>query len=325
MHHTHDVRRAVVTADAFQRRRLHRLRIDAHARYRVLFHRSDLLRTHAVGTPCLHRELRNMRSIKRIIYHFEHFGKKIIRKTGRRSSADVNALHRKPQSTHILCRRIEVACEHIHKGAQLLLRGKQIRRKGAVEASRETEWNADVDAHGPRIPLREKRQLTHGNIRDEPCLTRTAIVVLAEACNDFLGAHAAAQPTMHDLRRTYPVEDAPRRGRHSEACAEECVDIPLDGAMNGGTRHFIRLAIRNKIKFFARAIVRKKKNLGHDRRRLTARLPVHHRQLGVIRLPCPPDDLHLEERQYLADNFDYDLGSAVDRKRPNLHDFFCFS
>ena len=186
-HHAHDVVGAVVTPDAFERLRPHGLRVDADARHGMLPHGSNLLRTHAVGAPCLHRELRNMRSIKRIIYHFDHFGKKIIWKTGWRSSADVNALHRETKCAYILRRRIKITCEYIHKGAQLLLRGKQIRWKGAVEAARKAERNADVNAHRPHIALREKRQLTHGDIGDEPCLARTAVVIIPKACNDCLG------------------------------------------------------------------------------------------------------------------------------------------
>ena len=200
-----------------------------------------------------------------------------------------------------------------------------MRGKGTVEAARETERNADVDAHRPRVLMREKRQLTHGDLRHETCLLRTAEIVLLQPLRCGRGCHASPQPAVHDLRWAHPMQDAPRGRRQGKADTKELVEIPLDRAVHRCTRQFIRAPPRGERKALTAPIQRIEPDLRHNRRRLTARRPVHHRQLGVIRLFCSSDDLHLEEVQHLVYNLDDDLAAIVDGERSYFHAFFCFS
>ena len=312
-------------SDALKRSFLHRLRIDTDARHPICLHRCDLRRAHAVGTSCLHRELTDRRSIESIIYHFEHFGKKNIGQARRRPSPDVDTPDGQPQCAHILCGSGKIAREHIHKCTQRILPRQEMRRKGTVEAARKAERNADVDPHRPRILMREKRQLTHGDLRQEACLLRAAEIILLQSLHGSVGRHTAPQPAVHNLRRTHPVQDAPRGRRQSKTNTEKLVEIPLDRAVHRCTRQFIRAPRRGERKALTAPVQRIEPDLRHNRRRLTARRPVHHRQLGVIRLSCFSDDLHLEEVQHLMHNLDDDLAGMIDGERSYFHAFFCFS
>ena len=286
------------------------------------FHTGNLFCAHAVGSSRLHCKLCDGKPIKGIIYHFEHFGKKIIRQTGRRSPADIDTLNRKTERTHILRCGREIACQHVHKGPQFLPPRQKIRREGAVEAARETKRNADVDTHRSLCALREERQLTHGHLRDELRLWRAAVIVVLQPRDDLRRLHAGAQPSVHDLCRPHPMQDPPRRGSSGKAHLEKSIEISFHGAVHGSACDLIGLPLRIEIKFLTAPVQRKEKDLGHNRRRLTSRLPVDHRQLGVIRLSRASDDLHLEQSQYLSDDFNNDFGAAVDAERPDSHVFF---
>ena len=121
------------------------------------------------------------------------------------------------------------------------------------------------------------------------------------------------------------MQDAPRRGSSGKTHLEKSIEISFHGAVHSSACDLIGLPLRIEIKFLTAPVQRKEKDLGHNRRRLTSRLPVDHRQLSVIRLSRASDDLHLEQSQYLSDDFNNDLGAAVDAERPDSHAFFFFS
>ena len=310
----------MLAADAAERPLLHRLRVDADARDSEALHRLDLRGRDAVGAARLHREFHDRRPIESIIYHIEHFSKGFIGKTRRRAAADVDVLHAKAVVLDGVFGREQVLLEHGEELLHALLAGQDVRREGTVEAARQAERDADVDADRLLVGLREERQLAEGHRHDDAGLSLAAGVVLLQPLDDRFLAHAAADPAVYDLRRTHAMQNAPGCLGHVEFFAEDMVEIQLDQAVDGRA-----LALVERTRAAARegrlpaAAVKEHEPRLHDDAPVCriGQSVVDDGELQIVGLAAAPHDLHLEEHEHLAHDLRDDLLAVAQREGPD--------
>ena len=325
--HLFDLLRRMAAADAVERFLLHGLRVDADARDMEAFHRLDFRRRHAVGTSGLDGKFCDVLVPERIADALEHFVKIRIGQARRRAAADVDVL----DAEAVFCNRLldgrEVFGKNLHEFPQRLFARQDVRWERTVEATRQAERDADIDADGLFIRRLKKRHLAERHRGDEFCLFATTVVVVHETLDDARLVHAALPPAMHDLCRPHAVEDAPWRGQHREMLEKDTVEIALEQPVIGRAFAFIRGSLPRLAIAAFRAIgvvCIKQRFSAHAaiaalRFRKWWQLSMHDGELCKVRVKAWARNLDFEEVQHLLRDFDDNFLMVIDRQRLNLH------